>query len=93
MSVNIHNQEAIKKTREQHKQEQNMKGKKDVQSKRRIRVRLIPIWLRVIIVLILIFLSTIAGAVIGYGVIGQGKPSDVFHKSTWTHIIDLVDKE
>jgi hypothetical protein len=30
---------------------------------------------------------------VGYGVIGDGKPMNVFEKETWTHIIDLVEKE
>jgi len=28
---------------------------------------------------------------IGYGVIGDGKPTDVFKKSTWTHILEIVN--
>ncbi|WP_240189876.1 DNA-directed RNA polymerase subunit beta [Bacillus sp. P14.5] len=30
---------------------------------------------------------------IGYGVIGDGKPMDVLDKSTWQHIIDIVLKD
>lgn len=54
---------------------------------------MIPIWLRLIIVIVLICVSLTAGAVIGYSVIGNGKAGDTFKKDTWTHIIDLVDKE
>jgi DNA-directed RNA polymerase subunit beta len=62
-------------------------------SKIRIRIRLIPIWLRVLLVLILMAVSTIVGLMIGYGVIGSGNPFDVLDRSTWQHIIDLVEKE
>ncbi|WP_328797274.1 DNA-directed RNA polymerase subunit beta [Heyndrickxia sporothermodurans] len=40
-----------------------------------------------------LFISLILGVIIGYGVIGDGKPMDALKKSTWTHIIDLVNKK
>ncbi|MEK5066375.1 DNA-directed RNA polymerase subunit beta [Cytobacillus sp. FSL R5-0596] len=88
MSVNNSNQEAVK-TREQLKSE---RSKDESPRKGRVRIRLIPIWLRIIIVVLLIFLSVTAGAAVGYGVIG-GEVKDIFSKSTWTHIVDLVEKE
>ena len=60
------------------------------QKSRRIRVRLIPIWLRLILVIILFAASIIVGAAFGYGVMGEGNPMDIFEKSTWTHIRDLI---
>jgi hypothetical protein len=57
------------------------------------RTRLIPIWLRLIIVAVLMTISLAAGAMIGYGVIGDGNPFDVFKPSTWQHIIDIVEKD
>jgi hypothetical protein len=57
------------------------------------RTRLIPIWLRLVIVLVLMMVSLASGAMIGYGVIGDGKPLDVFKRSTWQHIIDFVEKK
>ena len=59
----------------------------------RIRVRLIPIWLRLVLLLVMIAASMTAGALVGYGAIGGGKAIDVFKPSTWTHIRDLVEKE
>ncbi|AOH57167.1 hypothetical protein ABE28_022715 [Peribacillus muralis] len=59
---------------------------------RRIRVRLLPIWLRLLIVIGLIFIAALSGALLGYSVIGGGHALDVFQKSTWTHIIDIVNK-
>ncbi|MED3549386.1 DNA-directed RNA polymerase subunit beta [Cytobacillus praedii] len=90
MSINNNNQEAAK-TREQFKKENNPQPAKV--RRRRIRVRILPIWLRIIIVAALIFLSLIAGAAVGYGVIGNGEAKDIFKKSTWTHIVDLIEKE
>ncbi|WP_377887450.1 DNA-directed RNA polymerase subunit beta [Alkalihalobacillus sp. R86527] len=60
---------------------------------RKPRIRLIPIWLRLILVTLLLALSLVAGAMIGYGVIGEGSPGDVFKKETWMKISDIVKKE
>jgi predicted histidine transporter YuiF (NhaC family) len=86
MALNKNNSEAT--TREEGKKE-----KKTREKKKRIRVRLIPIWLRIIIVLILLAASIILGAMFGYAVMGGGEAKDIFEKSTWTHILDLVEKE
>ncbi|WLR55362.1 DNA-directed RNA polymerase subunit beta [Mesobacillus subterraneus] len=86
MALNKNNQEAT--TREEVK-----KVKKTREKKKRIRIRLIPIWLRIIIVLVLLAASILLGAMFGYAVMGSGKAKDVFEKSTWTHIIDLVKGE
>jgi hypothetical protein len=71
------------------------KKTKKVQEKenKRIRIRLIPIWARILLVLLFMAVSTLIGLVVGYGVIGSGNPADVLDKSTWQHIIDLVEKE
>ncbi|MGM0838442.1 MAG: DNA-directed RNA polymerase subunit beta [Bacillota bacterium] len=57
------------------------------------RIRLIPIWLRLIIIVAIMIIAAISGAMFGYGVLGGGSPMDVLDKSTWQHIIDLVNKE
>ncbi|MBY0123200.1 DNA-directed RNA polymerase subunit beta [Bacillus sp. S/N-304-OC-R1] len=90
MSTNNNNQEAAN-TRGQLKKER--KSLAEARRNRRIRVRIIPIWLRIIIVAMLITISGIAGAAFGYGVMGGGDAKDIFQKSTWTHIRDLVEKE
>ena len=58
----------------------------------KIRIRLVPLWARIIIVLLLMTFALIGGAMIGYSVMGDGEAMDVFKKSTWTHITDLVNK-
>lgn len=94
MSLINSNQEAAVQTREQVKKVDHDQEKKQARKKgRRIRVRLIPIWLRIIIVVVLTVLSAAVGVIVGYGVIGDGKPSDALKKSTWTHITDLINKE
>ncbi|PLT35841.1 DNA-directed RNA polymerase subunit beta [Bacillus sp. V5-8f] len=79
-------------TRQEYRQ-QVKKAEKAGNTKERIRIRLLPIWLRLVIVCVLIAFSVLAGAVVGYSVIGGGKASDVFKTSTWTHIVDLVNKD
>ncbi|WP_445488846.1 DNA-directed RNA polymerase subunit beta [Niallia sp. 03133] len=93
MSVNSSSQEVIK-TREQIKAErQQQEEGNNTAARKKIRVRLIPIWLRILLVLVLVALSASAGTVIGYSVMGNGKASDAFKKETWTHIGDLINKK
>ncbi|MDY0404585.1 DNA-directed RNA polymerase subunit beta [Virgibacillus sp. 179-BFC.A HS] len=56
-------------------------------------MRIFPIWARIIIVLLLAAAALVVGLMVGYGVIGDGKPFDALHKETWQHIIDIVVKE
>ncbi|MEH7417294.1 DNA-directed RNA polymerase subunit beta [Neobacillus drentensis] len=60
---------------------------------KRVRIRLIPIWLRLVLLVVSVFICAIAGASVGYGMLGGGNVGDIFKESTWTHIIDLVDKK
>jgi predicted DNA repair protein MutK len=89
MAVN-NNQQAL--TRERVKKEKKQEHS-ETRAKVRIRVRLIPIWLRVIIVIGLVAISIVAGATFGYSMMGDGNPLDIFEKSTWMHVVDLIDKE
>ena len=88
MALNESSREAFKLQ----KKEQEAEIKHE-ENENKIRIRLIPIWLRVIMIIGLIFVSMTLGAAIGYGVLGDGKVSDVFKPSTWTHLIDLVQVE
>lgn len=56
-----------------------------------VQVRLLPIWLRILLVLLLLAGAAILGAIIGYGYIGDGEPMDVLKKETWTHILDIIN--
>ncbi|RHW37223.1 DNA-directed RNA polymerase subunit beta [Neobacillus notoginsengisoli] len=84
------------KTREQYKKasrEQKAKAPSASGERKRIRIRLIPIWLRIILFLLLIIVCAGGGAMFGYGVLGEGKPADVFKESTWLHIRDIVTQK
>ncbi|MFZ0370225.1 MAG: DNA-directed RNA polymerase subunit beta [Halobacillus sp.] len=56
------------------------------------RIRVLPIWLRIIIVLALSIVALFIGLMVGYGVIGDGKPMDALSWDTWQHIWDIVTK-
>ncbi|WP_010648311.1 DNA-directed RNA polymerase subunit beta [Oceanobacillus massiliensis] len=77
-----------KQTRKQQKTKQNEEKRKN----KIPRLRIFPIWLRIIIVLIIAAAALVAGLMIGYGVIGDGVPTDALKKETWQHIIDIVTK-
>lgn len=81
--------EEVKKAKKSNKNQDKSSQKQKVS----FRIRLLPIWLRVVLVLLLMAVSTIAGLVVGYGVIGNGNPGDAIDQSTWQHIVDLVEKE
>ncbi|WP_175990040.1 DNA-directed RNA polymerase subunit beta [Bacillus sp. Marseille-Q1617] len=81
------------KTRETVKAEKKDKQKEEAKPKRWVRVRMLPIWLRILLVVVLLAASLAIGAMVGYGVIGDGNPTDVFKKETWQHIVDIVMKK
>jgi len=77
------------------KQQEEIAASKEQERSEKLkwRIRLIPIWLRILILLAAIAIAAVAGAMVGYGVLGGGNPMDVLEKETWQHILDLVNKE
>ncbi|WP_257834110.1 DNA-directed RNA polymerase subunit beta [Salipaludibacillus agaradhaerens] len=68
--------------------------KKTKQQKRREkkgRIRLIPIWVRLLIIVIAMVSSLVLGAMVGYWLVGDGgAPTDVLKPETWYHIYDII---
>lgn len=56
-----------------------------------VQIRLIPIWLRIVIVLILVVVAAALGAMFGFSVIGEGNAMDIFKPETWQHIFDIMN--
>ncbi|KAA0548565.1 DNA-directed RNA polymerase subunit beta [Bacillus sp. BGMRC 2118] len=82
------------KTREDLKQtKKEKKAQREESPNVKIRIRLFPIWLRLIIIVLAMAVSLFAGVAVGYGVIGSGEVKDAFKESTWTHVLDLVNKK
>lgn len=69
---------------------QKPNASRNQQTTKWVQIRLFPIWLRVIIILALLFVAAYAGLIIGYSVLGDGLSSDVFKWSTWQHLIDII---
>ncbi|MFS0783818.1 DNA-directed RNA polymerase subunit beta [Bacillus sp. 1P06AnD] len=76
-------------TRQDHHKVQEAKTKPEKASVK-LRIRLIPIWLRIILFVAAVLAAVLIGCLVGYSVIGDGSPGEVFQKDTWTHIRDLV---
>ncbi|WP_142827148.1 DNA-directed RNA polymerase subunit beta [Planococcus soli] len=55
-----------------------------------VQIRLFPIWLRIILVIALVALAAVLGAMVGFGVIGDGRPADALKWETWQHILDIM---
>jgi flagellar basal body-associated protein FliL len=89
-NTQVKSREDFRKTRDEQKNTEK-EPKKKRESK--IRIRLIPIWVRLLLVVVLFAASIVIGVVVGYGVIGDGKPSDALKKETWQHIVDIVNKD
>lgn len=75
--------------------QRNDEEKKHVDSEQKevrwVQIRLIPIWLRIVIILALVVVAAVVGAMIGYSVMGEGKAMDVFKPATWQHIFDIMN--
>lgn len=75
---------------DQHTNRTEKRAQKKEARMKRPRRRVLPIWLRIIIVLLLCAGALITGLMIGYGVIGDGSPADALRKETWQHLIEIV---
>jgi len=73
------------------RKERTKKPMKPVSEMRWVQVRMIPIWLRMLILLVLLVLAAAVGAMVGFSVIGDGTAADVFKKETWQHIFDIMN--
>ncbi|MRG86170.1 DNA-directed RNA polymerase subunit beta [Salinibacillus xinjiangensis] len=74
-------------------QRKEKKAQKAEVKPKKMRRRIFPIWLRVIVAILLSIGALAGGLMMGYGVIGDGSPTDVLERSTWQHIVDIVLKE
>lgn len=74
------------------KEHKNEEAAEEKQQKRTwwVQIRLFPIWLRIILVIGLIVLAAALGAMVGYGVLGDGEPRDALKWETWQHILDIM---
>lgn len=48
---------------------------------------------KIFLVIILAIILFLVGLMVGYGVIGDGSPMDVFNSELWAHIFDFLDRD
>ncbi|WP_245604669.1 DNA-directed RNA polymerase subunit beta [Paucisalibacillus globulus] len=95
-SAEVEMTETQKLTRKEQKKKRKAEKKQHKIQKRKNkkpRIRIFPIWLRLIIVVALSIAALTAGLMFGYGGLGDGEPRDALEWETWQHIIDIVFKE
>lgn len=61
-------------------------------TKEKIGLQIAAFILKIVLVIVLIALAFIIGAMIGYGVLGDGNPFAIFEKETWVHIFSYFTK-
>ena len=76
---------------EQPKKRRTQELANEERQRRFIRIRLVPIWLRIVLILLLFIIVTAIGIVFGYSVIGEGEAGDALKWSTWQHILDIMN--
>ncbi|MEK4698492.1 DNA-directed RNA polymerase subunit beta [Solibacillus sp. FSL R7-0668] len=87
-------QPTIKKTRRSFRKQQETQQPHpeptNDQPVRWVQLRLIPIWLRIILIAVLFVATAAIGLIIGYSVIGDGDAADTLKWSTWQHLLDIM---
>ncbi|MFP3355873.1 DNA-directed RNA polymerase subunit beta [Planococcus sp. SIMBA_143] len=68
----------------------NTQTDKPKKKTRWVQIRMFPIWLRILLVIALLVVMAALGAMIGYGVIGDGNAGDALKWETWQHIFDIM---
>lgn len=58
-----------------------------------VQIRMIPIWLRILIVMVLLLAAVMVGVTIGYSSIGDGDSADALKWSTWQHLLKIIKGE
>ncbi|MDI2587735.1 DNA-directed RNA polymerase subunit beta [Psychrobacillus sp. NEAU-3TGS] len=56
-----------------------------------VQIRMFPIWLRILLCIMLFAAAAAAGLMVGYGFLGDGKPTDALKWETYQHILDIKD--
>lgn len=94
-----HQEEESMKNKSEDKETKNSRDAKrkerekerEKKKRRKGRIRLIPVWVKVIVFAALLTGSLIAGAMFGYGFVGEGQePRDVLDREFWYRIYDFI---
>ncbi|WP_148305211.1 DNA-directed RNA polymerase subunit beta [Shouchella lehensis] len=87
----VHNQESMTREERKRKQQEEENASREDEPVKRGRIRLIPIWVRIILVTVLAGAALIMGLVIGFSVIGgEDNTWEVLKPELWYNIIDTI---
>lgn len=86
MTTNDINQTPVEQTEIIERQEDKETNTKPIKW---VQIRLIPIWLRILLLLLLLVATVAIGVIVGYSYIGDGEAGDALKWSTWQHILDI----
>ena len=56
-----------------------------------VKMRLLPIWLRLILIALLFISVAVVGLIVGYGYIGDGDVGNALKWSTWQYLLDIIE--
>ncbi|MDX8047613.1 DNA-directed RNA polymerase subunit beta [Gracilibacillus sp. S3-1-1] len=77
-------------TKEEQAKKETRADNQEGKPKKYVR-RLIPVWAKVLIVVVLSLFALMLGLIIGFSVLGDGDALDVLRLETWQHIWDFID--
>ncbi|REB08495.1 DNA-directed RNA polymerase subunit beta [Sporosarcina sp. BI001-red] len=86
----VKNEEVVQKTRGKRIEKTESEETTEAKPVRWVQVRILPIYVRVILVIVLLIVASVVGALIGYSILGDGTASGIFQKDTWAHIFDIM---
>lgn len=69
----------------------NQRRFRGVFSKYRSRVRLVPIWARLLITLVLFVFSLVAGLLVGYALVGEGDSLHILTLDIWQGLYEFIN--
>ncbi|MCK0470062.1 DNA-directed RNA polymerase subunit beta [Halalkalibacter sp. APA_J-10(15)] len=59
--------------------------------RKRLRLRMIPIWLRIFLSIVLIGGSFLVGLMVGFGIVGDGdNPAEILKPDLWYYLMDMI---
>lgn len=82
-----------RKTNSSEPEKPNTQETRPQKKTRWVQIRLIPIWLRVLLVVLLLVVMAALGAMVGYSILGDGNAADALKWETWQHILDIMRGE
>ncbi|UOQ50269.1 DNA-directed RNA polymerase subunit beta [Gracilibacillus caseinilyticus] len=86
------NQEKKQKNEKRAEVKEKQKQEELQEKEKRYVRRLIPIWAKLLIFLVLSSFALLIGLIVGFSILGDGSPLDVLKWETWQHIIDFIQK-